>query len=261
MKPQRWVRDNFLAGLAVVLPVVLSIFLFVWIVETITGRVSDIITESWFGIDKTPKDGESSDTVQTKTTDTDGTPRDSSKLRRVDKFFLRVVILVAMIVATISIGWVARNMLGRHLIRFGDMILEKIPLFNRIYIVLRQISQSVLSEKSEMFSAVVLVEFPRPGLRSLAFITGRSKGEIQDKTQGDVYTLFVPTSPNPTSGYMIMATEDEFDRLDMSVEEGMKMVISGGAVLPEPRKLLEHYKRSKTEAPPLAPTTEGKQQA
>jgi uncharacterized membrane protein len=250
MKPQRWLRDNFFAGLAVVLPVVLSIFLFVWIVETITGRVSTVITKTWFGIDKTSEDGKGRDTAPTATAERDGESRGSGKLRPVDEFSLRVVILVAMVVATICVGWLARNILGRHLIRFGDMVLEKIPLFNRIYVVLRQISQSVLSEKSEMFSAVVLVEFPRPGLHSLAFITGRTRGEIQDKTRGDLYTLFVPTTPNPTSGYMVMATEDEFERLDMSVEEGMKMVISGGAVLPESHKLLDHYRRGKAGAVP-----------
>jgi uncharacterized membrane protein len=218
MKPQRWLRDNFFAGLAIVLPVVLSIFLFVWVLGKITGGIFNWLVEHTNLAQNWPKG-----TVPNEVT-----------------ISVQVLILLVLIAATVVIGWLARNILGRHLIRFGDMILERIPLFNRIYVVLRQISQSVLSEKSEMFSAVVLVEFPRPGLRSLAFITGRTKGEIQDKTQGDVYTLFVPTTPNPTSGYMIMATEDEFVRLDMSVEEGMKMVISGGAVLPGTGKLTPH---------------------
>jgi len=228
MKPQRWLRDNFFAGLAVVLPVALSIFLFVWVLGKITGGTFNWVVKHTNLHQGWPK----------------GTVPDEVRV------FVQVLILFVIIVATIFIGWLARNIIGRHLIRFGDMVLERIPLFNRIYVVLRQISQSVLSEKSEMFSAVVLVEFPRPGLHSLAFITGRTKGEIQDKTRGDLYTLFVPTTPNPTSGYMIMATEDEFERLDMSVEEGMKMVISGGAVLPESHKLLDHYRRGKAGAVP-----------
>ncbi len=223
MRAQRWVRDNFFAGLAIVLPIVLSIFLFVWVLGKITGGVQRLIEEQWLQVE----------------------PGQDSTLTSVDKFFLRVVILVAMIAAMIFIGWLARSLIGKHLIKLGDMILERIPLFNRIYVVLRQISQSVLSEKSEMFSAVVLVEFPRPGLRSLGFITSRTRGEIQDKTAGEVYTLFVPTSPNPTSGFMIMATEDEFTRLDMSVEEGMKMVLSGGAVLPEGRELYPRLRSAK----------------
>jgi uncharacterized membrane protein len=230
MRPQRWLRDNFFAGLAIVLPVVLSIFLFVWVLGKITGGIFNWLVQHTNLEQNWPKG-----TVPNEVT-----------------ISVQVLILLVLIAATVVIGWLARNILGRHLIRFGDMILERIPLFNRIYVVLRQISQSVLSEKSEMFSAVVLVEFPRPGLRSLAFVTGRTKGEIQDKTQGDVYTLFVPTTPNPTSGYMIMATEDEFVRLDMSVEEGMKMVISGGAVLPEAHKLLEHYARPKAGVTPPA---------
>jgi uncharacterized membrane protein len=231
MRPQRWLRDNFFAGLAIVLPVALSIFLFTWGLEKITGGLSEFVTRRWLGVVSGQQDG----------------------LSDAAKFSIRVGVLALLIVVTIFIGWLARNIIGRHLIKFGDMILERIPLFNRIYVVLRQISQSVLSEKSEMFSEVVLVEFPRPGLRSLGFITSRTKGEIQHKTEGEVYTLFVPTAPNPTSGFMIIATEDQFERLDMSVEEGMKMVISGGAVLPEPRKLVG---RKKPAAPRSEPARE-----
>ena len=82
-------------------------------------------------------------------------------------------------------------------------------------------------------------------------------GEIQDKTEGEVYTIFVPTSPNPTSGFMIVATEDEFERLDMSVEEGMKMVISGGAVLPERRtEIFSYLRRGKKRGRQAAPDQE-----
>ncbi len=213
-------RDNFFAGLAIVLPIVLSIFLFYWALTRITGGLLTLLKKHWPDFAAGVKDPQAEIPV-------------------------RIVILVGMIIATFFIGWLARSIIGKHLIKLGDMILERIPLFNRIYVVLRQISQSVLSEKSDMFSAVVLVEFPRPGLRSLGFITSRTRGEIQDKTAGEVYTLFVPTSPNPTSGFMIMATEDEFTRLDMSVEEGMKMVLSGGAVLPEGRELYTRFRSAK----------------
>ena len=252
MRAQRWFRDNFLAGLAIVLPVALSIFLFVWIIETITGRVSILITESWLQIETSKK----TETPEPTETPEETQAREKNGLSRVDMFFLRVVILIAMVVVTITIGWLARTLIGRQLIKLSDMVLERIPLFNRIYVVLRQMSQSMLSEKSAMFSAVVLLQFPRPGIRSLAFITSRTKGEIQDKTQGEVFTLFVPTSPNPTSGFMIVATEDEFERLDMSVEQGMKMVISGGAVLPEGQDVLTRRRRAKTVAqqPPAAGT-------
>lgn len=213
MRAQRWIRDNFFAGLAFVLPVVLSIFLFYWALTKITGGVLRLLKKHWpdFAV---------------------GVAEPQAEIP------VRIAILTAMIVATFLIGWLARSLLGRHLIKLGDMVLERIPLFNRIYVTLRQISRSVLSEQSDMFSAVVLIEFPRPGIHSLGFITSRTKGEIQDKTEGEVFTLFVPTSPNPTSGFMIVAREDEFVQLDMSVEEGMKMVISGGAVLPEGRKQL-----------------------
>ena len=235
MRVQRWIRDNFFAGLAVVLPVALSIFLFVWGLERITGGVFNLLERYWLEVPA----GE------------------QSPLSALTKLFVRVIILVALFIVTFAIGWLARNIIGKHFIRFGDMLLERIPLFNRIYVTLRQISRSVLSEKSEMFSAVVLIEFPRPGIRSVAFITSRTTGEIQDKTEGEVYTIFVPTSPNPTSGFMIVATEDEFERLDMSVEEGMKMVISGGAVLPERRtEIFSHLRREPKQGREAAPDEE-----
>jgi len=234
VRPQRWVRDNFLAGLAIVLPVALSVFLFTWGLQKITGGIFNWLSER-YDLQGTWPEGRVPDQV---------------------RISVQVLILFVLIVVTIVIGWLTRTIIGRHLVKLGDMILQRIPLFNRVYTVLRQISQSVLSEKSDMFSEVVLVEFPRPGLRSLAFITGRSRREIQDKTQGEVFTLFVPTSPNPTSGYMIIAGEDEFERLDMSVEEGMKMVISGGAVLPEGRTVLG---RRRARPGPAQPPAAGEQ--
>ena len=224
-------RDNFFAGLAIVLPIVLSVFLFYWALTRITGGVLNLLKKHWPDFAA-------------------GVQEPQAEIP------IRIVILTGMIIATLFIGWLARSLFGKHLIKLGDMVLERIPLFNRIYVVLRQISQSMLSEKSEMFSAVVLLEFPRPGIRSLAFITGRSRGEIQDRTEGEVFTLFVPTSPNPTSGYMIVAPEDQFERLDMSVEEGMKMVISGGAVLPEGRTLVG---RGRTRPAPAQPPAAGEQ--
>lgn len=239
MRPQRWLRDSFFAGLAIVLPVALSIFLFVWIVETITGRVAVIITESWLKID-TGEGAQTGDTGQP-AKGTEGAGKVT--LSPTTMFFLRVVILIAMVIATVLIGRLARTFLGRQFVRLGDMILERIPLFNRIYIVLRQISQSMLNEKSDMFSAVVLVEFPRAGLQSVGFITGRFKGETEGETKSDVYTVFVPTTPNPTTGFMLVATEDQFERLNLTIEEGMKMVISGGVVLPEAHKFLPERER------------------
>jgi uncharacterized membrane protein len=232
MSARRRLRDNFFAGVAIVLPVVLSIFLAVWALEKITGGVLNLLGKYWPELKPGP----------------------GSALTPLDYIFVRVVILLVMIAATMFVGWLARNIIGRHLIKFGDMILERIPLFNRIYVVLRQISRAVLSEKSDMFLAVVLIEFPRPGIRSIGFLTSKTKGEIQDKTEGAVYTVFVPTSPNPTTGFMVVATEDEFQRLDMTVEEAMKMVISGGAVLPEVGKLTPRAAAPKKAVEPPPPS-------
>ena len=121
---------------------------------------------------------------------------------------------------------------GRRLVAIGEAIIKHVPLLNKTYGFMKEISQTLLAGKQTMFQRVVLVEFPRPGIYSIGFVTSETRGEAQEKTKETVINVFVPTTPNPTSGFLILVPREQLIELDMTVAEGMKMVISGGAVVP-----------------------------
>jgi len=143
---------------------------------------------------------------------------------------LGILLLIFLVLAT---GVLARNYIGKKLIGWGDLILFRIPLFNKIYIALRQIFEVFLGERKTVFQRVVLFQYPRKGIYSIGFVTSDSEGEIQVKTEQKIVNVFLPTTPNPTSGFLLFIPEDDLIALDMSVEEGIKLVISGGAVAPD----------------------------
>lgn len=145
---------------------------------------------------------------------------------------VRLIIPIALLIILAVVGIVAKIVFIRKLFGFGEKLLIKIPLFNKVYIAMKQISQAFLSTEKSVYKRVVLVEYPRKGIHSIGFVTARGKGEVQDKTKGEVLNIFVPTTPNPTSGVLIFVRETDIIELDMTVEEGLKMVISGGTVVP-----------------------------
>jgi uncharacterized membrane protein len=134
---------------------------------------------------------------------------------------------------TLSIGVFARNYVGKKLINWGNLILFRIPLFNKIYIALKQIFEVFLGERKTIFQRVVLFQYPRKGIYSIGFVTSDSEGEVQMKTEQKLVNVFLPTTPNPTSGFLLFIPEEDLIPLDMGIEEGIKLVISGGAVAPD----------------------------
>ena len=130
------------------------------------------------------------------------------------------------------VGVFTTNIFGRELVRLGEKILAKIPVVRSVYTGTKQVVQTVLDTEIETFSKVVLIEFPRKGLWALGFITCENKGEIQQKTGEEILNVFVPTTPNPTSGFLVFACRNEITDLSMSIEEGIKFAISGGIVAP-----------------------------
>ncbi|HIF19039.1 MAG TPA: DUF502 domain-containing protein [Gammaproteobacteria bacterium] len=129
-------------------------------------------------------------------------------------------------------GLVAANFLGKTLVETWEKFLEKIPLVRSIYAPLKTFAELVLSDQTQSFSKVLLIQYPRKGLYSLCFQTSKDVGEIQEKSGVDVVCVFIPTTPNPTSGYIILIPKDEVIELDMSVEDALKMIISLGVVVP-----------------------------
>ncbi len=130
-----------------------------------------------------------------------------------------------------GVGILAHNLLGRTLLKWWESILGRIPIVRSIYSSVKQVSDTILSPQGQAFRKTVLVEFPRPGMWSIAFLVGSPGQEIENKL-GAVLTVFVPTAPNPTSGYTIIMSPEQIVELDMSVDEGLKYIISLGVVVP-----------------------------
>lgn len=138
-------------------------------------------------------------------------------------------------------GMLVANFLGRHFLRISENVLNKIPLVRSIYTAVKQIAEALFGSSSQTFQKVFLIQYPRQGLWTLAFQTSRTQGEAQHQTGlVEVVNLFVPTTPNPTSGFFIMASLSDIVELEMSVDEALKMVISGGVVVPPWKGSEEH---------------------
>jgi len=140
--------------------------------------------------------------------------------------------LLAVVCIVILIGMFTRNLVGRKLLQWWEAVLTRIPILSRFYIAVKQIGEAIFSSKSRAFRSVVLIQYPRKGLYSLAFVTSVPAHELKDKLGEGMISVFVPTTPNPTSGFFIVVPLKEVVPLSMSVEDGLKLVISGGTVQP-----------------------------
>jgi len=151
--------------------------------------------------------------------------------------------LAAVLVFLVLVGMFAAGFAGRMVLRLGEAILGRMPVVRSIYSALKQIFETVLANQSNAFREVVLIEYPRRGVWSLGFITGTTQGEVQNLTADEVINVFVPTTPNPTSGFLLFVPNGDLIRLTMSVEDGIKMVVSGGIVTPPDRRPVEQQAR------------------
>lgn len=144
---------------------------------------------------------------------------------------LLLVVVVLTLVGAITAGFV-----GRIWLRLSEAVVQRMPVLSGIYSAIKQVFETVLAQKSQAFREVVLIEYPRKGIWTIAFITGTTAGRIAqpiaEETEGEMVNVFVPTTPNPTSGFLLFLPRSDVRLLDISVEDGLKLVISGGIVLP-----------------------------
>jgi len=140
--------------------------------------------------------------------------------------------VVFAIVVVFLTGLVVANIVGRKLIDLGESIVQRIPLVSSIYRAVKQLMQTLLHDGGQSFRRVLMVQYPRKGLWTLGFQTGVGIGELQERTERTVLTVFIPTTPNPTSGFVILVPQEEAIELDMSVEDGLKFVMSLGVLVP-----------------------------
>ncbi len=202
-------RANFFTGLAVVLPAVISIAVIIWLF----GTVANITDTLLFFL-----------------------PRKLTHASQGDgpmyRYWSVVAIALAILLITI-LGLLTRYYIGKRLIALMDTVMLRVPLLNKIYSTIKQVNEAFSSGKKSSFKTVVMIQFPGPGLYSLGFLTSEQRDEVQAKSGKDVVCVFVPTTPNPTSGFLVLVPVENVTKLDMSVAEGIKYIISLGSISPE----------------------------
>ncbi|HEB79696.1 MAG TPA: DUF502 domain-containing protein [Rhodospirillales bacterium] len=156
--------------------------------------------------------------------------------------------VLIFVVFLVLVGAFTAGYVGRLFTRTSDNLLNRMPVIRGFYGALKQIFETVLAKQSKAFREAVLVEYPRRGLWAIAFITGRTEGEVQNMIKDEVINIFLPTTPNPTSGFLLFIPKSDLIPLSMTVEEAIKMVISGGIVTPPDRRPLEEQKIAKAAA-------------
>jgi uncharacterized membrane protein len=152
--------------------------------------------------------------------------------KKVTYYLSGVLGLLSLLIITYLMGLVVTNVIGKKTIQLGEKLLSKVPLVWNIYHSSKQLLESISVSGKNAFRQVVLVEYPRKGIYTLGFLTSDAGGEVQMLTEKETVNIFVPTTPNPTSGVLIIVPKEELIPLSMSIEEGIKVVVSGGMVVP-----------------------------
>lgn len=143
--------------------------------------------------------------------------------------FVAIIIIVVLITL---LGFLSNYFLGKLFVRITEGMIHAVPFINTVYKTVQQIVQTFSKQQKAVFQQVVLLEYPRKGVYVVGFLTSQAKGEIQEKTAAELVNIFVPTTPNPTSGFLLMVPKSEIIFMTMSVADGMKLIVSGGAVTP-----------------------------
>ena len=152
--------------------------------------------------------------------------------------------LITVFIFFAIIGFITAGLLGRIFSTFIEKVLSKMPVLRNIYSGLKQLFEAILAKKSNSFREVILLEYPREGVWAMGFLTGDTKGEVNRKTKNQMVNIFLPTTPNPTSGFLLFVPKKDIVRLTMTVEEGIKMIISAGMLTPsENQKKIKSLKK------------------
>ena len=151
------------------------------------------------------------------------------------KFALETISIFVVFLLITILGYGSRFVLGRIILGGLERLLDRVPFINTVYRTVKQIVDTFGQQKKAIFQEVVLIEYPRKHCYVLGFLTSTAMGETQTRTSEHIVNVFVPTTPNPTSGFLLMLPEEDIRRLQMNIADGMKLIISGGAVVPDPK--------------------------
>ena len=201
----RSIRNAFITGIVVILPLGVTIIVINFLLEKLGTPASNVFF--WF---------------------LDSDLRDNPAFQ----FTLEVISILVVFLLITMLGYGTRFALGRLLLGGLERLLGQVPFINTVYRTVKQIVDTFSQQKKAVFQEPALIEYPRAGCYVLGFLTSTAKGEPQEVTGAHIVNIFVPTTPNPTSGFLLMLPDKDVTRLKMSIADGMKLIISGGAVVP-----------------------------
>jgi len=216
-------RNSFLTGIVVIAPVGLTVWLIWTVIGWIDGFVLPFVPSSYkpeyiikqiFGEDS--------------------------------QINIRGLGVIFFLVFTTFVGWIAKGVIGRFFIRNAETLVNRMPVVRSIYSGVKQIAETVFAQSDRSFEKACLVQYPREGSWAIGFISTIAKGEVKSRTvtDGQLLSVFVPTTPNPTSGFLLFFPEEDVIQLDMSIEDAAKLVISAGLVYPESKLVSSNKKQS-----------------
>jgi uncharacterized membrane protein len=198
-------KSSFLTGLVIMLPICITVLVVNFMLDYIGEPVSRVL---FYWLDIGVRD------------------------RGFAGILINVLSTLFILVLITLVGWISKYFFGKFLFKFTEGLIDRVPFVRTIYKSLKQIMRTFSESNTSAFSKAVLIEYPRRGSYAIGFLTSDVGGEVQDKTGQHVVNVFIPTTPNPTSGFLLMIKREDIIELDMSVGDGIKMVISGGIVVP-----------------------------
>jgi uncharacterized membrane protein len=202
-------RRTFLTGVIIILPVVVTGWIVYFVFNLLARTVTPVVLQSFKLFEL-------------------GTWSEAAWLN----YAAPLVSVALSLLLIYLIGLIGGNVLGKQVIGLFDKLMMQVPFVRGIYSATRQFFQTFSRSKGEAFSRVVLVEYPRKDLWTMALVTARTRGEVKERIQANMVSVFVPTTPNPTSGWLLFVPEEDCIFLDMSVDDAFKMIISGGVITP-----------------------------
>jgi uncharacterized membrane protein len=223
-------RASFLTGIVVIAPVGLTIWLIWTVIGWVDGFVWPLVPEGF------QPDALVNRALGIPRLEPNGAPNPDWVHVNV-----RGVGVIVFLLFTVFVGWIAKGYIGRAVIRWAEGLVERTPVVRSIYGGIKQISETVFAQSERSFEKACMIQYPRKGIWAVGFISTVAKGEVTERaeTSGELLSVFVPTTPNPTSGFLLFFPKEDVIELDMSVEDAAKLVISAGLVYPNPKAAIE----------------------
>lgn len=198
----QWLRNSFFTGIVVATPVTVTVWLVLTFINFVDDTVKPLIPARYLPDNYLP-------------------------------FAIPGVGLLAAVVGLTLLGALAANILGRSLLQFGERIVSRVPFVREIYGLLKQVIETVFTSNHKAFKDVVMIQYPSTGLWTVGFLTAPARGELAERLNGEHVGVFVPGVPNPAAGFVVWVKRSDVTVLDMTVEQGLKLILSAGIVTPE----------------------------